>query len=61
MIELAPISGYVASRLLNVFQMARKLRPGVKEEVQAALQRIAADVPEEVSPTVHSQATTYLG
>lgn len=59
--ELAPINGYVASRLLNVFQMARKLRPSVKGKVLDALQRIARDVPDEVSPTVHNQALTYLG
>jgi len=60
-IELASINGYVASRLLNVFQMARKLRPGVKEKVQDALQRIAREVPDETSPTVHNQAHAYLG
>ena len=60
-IELAPINGYVASRLLNVFQMARKLRPAVKDKVHAALRRIVVNVPEKISPTVHNQAKEYLG
>ncbi len=60
-IELAPINGYVASRLLNTFQHARKLRPELQTRVLPALERIAREVPADVSPTVHGQAKGYFG
>lgn len=61
LIELAPINGYVASRLLNTFQQVRNLKPNLQVKVRAALRRIADEVPDGVSPTVHSQAVGYLG
>jgi aminopeptidase N len=58
---LAPINDYSASRLLNTFQHRANLRPGVKEKVTAALERIVHSVSEETSPIVYSQAKAYLG
>lgn len=60
-IELAPINGYVASKLLNTFQHARKLRPELQARVMPALERIVQEVPYSVSPSVHGQAKVYLG
>jgi aminopeptidase N len=60
-IKLAAINDYAASRLLNVFQHCRNLRPALREPVSSALERIADRVPEDVSPTVHRQALGYLG
>ncbi len=60
-IELAPINGYVASRLLNAFQLAQLLRKNLQSPVMDALERIVREVPDSVSPTVHGQAKAYLG
>jgi aminopeptidase N len=60
LIELASINGYVASRLLNTFQQVRNLKPDLQVKVRAALKRIAHEVQDEVSPTVHAQALAYL-
>lgn len=60
-IELASINGYVASRLLNAFQLAGRLREDLQSLVLPALERIVREVPESVSPTVNGQAKAYLG
>jgi aminopeptidase N len=60
-IELASINGYVASRLLNTFQMAGRLKPELQAKVMEALERIVEAVPDRVSPTVHGQARAYIG
>lgn len=60
-IELAPINTTTASRLLNAFQHVRKLKPVLREEVLEALEQVAAGVSMETSPTIHGQATAYLG
>lgn len=60
-VELARINDYTASRLLNTFQQCRNLKPDEQDRVKAALGAIADKIPEEVSPTVHRQALTYLG
>lgn len=59
-VELSSINGYVASRLLNTFQMAQKLKEDLRPKVLAALERIVTDVPASVSPTVNGQAKAYL-
>ncbi len=59
-IELASINGYVASRLLNTFQLVRLLKTDLRTLVSNALERIVRDVPAGVSPTVHGQARAYL-
>jgi len=61
LIELAHINSYTASRLLNTFQQARRLKPDLRMKVKAALERIMDSVPREVSATVHEQARSYLG
>ena len=60
-IYLSPINATIASRLLNAFQHVKKLKPGLREKVASALERIAAKVPKETSATVNGQALTYLG
>jgi len=59
-IELARINGFVASRLLNTFQHAKRLKPALQAGVIPALERIAGEVSDDVSPTVHRQAKSYL-
>ncbi|MDQ7782047.1 MAG: M1 family metallopeptidase [Desulfomonilaceae bacterium] len=60
-IELSSINGYVASRLLNTFQLVRLLKDDLRALVTKALERIVREVPATVSPTVHGQAKAYLG
>lgn len=60
-IALAPINATTASRLLNAFQHVMRLRSGLKEKVLENLERIVAGVPERVCPTIHGQASAYLG
>jgi aminopeptidase N len=60
-IMLASINDYTASRLLNTFQLCRKLKPALREKVSAALERIAEEVPDRVSPTIQGQARAYMG
>ncbi|MEW6111890.1 MAG: aminopeptidase N C-terminal domain-containing protein, partial [Thermodesulfobacteriota bacterium] len=57
---MAPINDYNASRMLNTFQHCRRLKPELRAKVQAALNRIVENVPEEISPTVQGQAKAYL-
>jgi len=59
-IELSRINGYVASKLLNTFQHATKLKPELQAVVIPALEKIASEVSDQVSPTVHRQAKSYL-
>jgi aminopeptidase N len=59
-IELAALNTTTASRILNTFQHVRSLKPGLKQKVRAALEEIAHQVPEGVSPTIHGQAGAYL-
>ncbi len=60
-IELSRINAFTASRLLNTFQHARKLKPDLQRLVTPALEAIALAVPEQVSPSLHGQAKAYLG
>jgi len=60
-IHLSPINPYVASRLLNAFQMATKLKPDLRTPVLTSLKRIMGEVPSSISPTIHGQAEAYLG
>ncbi|MEW6532472.1 MAG: DUF3458 domain-containing protein [Thermodesulfobacteriota bacterium] len=57
---MAPINDYNASRMLNTFQHCRRLKPELRAKVQAALNRIIANVPERISPTIQGQAKAYL-
>ncbi|MDR3605722.1 MAG: M1 family metallopeptidase [Syntrophaceae bacterium] len=59
-IELAPMNTYVASKLLNVFQDFKRMRPNLKPLVGNALKTIINEVSEEMSPTVNRQALSYL-
>ncbi len=59
-IELAPVNAITAGRLLNTFQHVKRLKPGLREKVTSALERIVANVSEKDSPSVHGQASAYL-
>jgi aminopeptidase N len=59
-IALAPVNAMTAGRLLNTFQHVHKLKPGLKEAVVLALERVVRELPEQVSPPVHRQAIAYL-
>lgn len=59
-VSLAPINATTASRLLNTFQHVKSLKPGLREKVYSALERIVELVPENVCPTLHGQAKTYF-
>jgi aminopeptidase N len=59
-IELAPINATTTGRLLNTFQHVKKLKPALREKVEAALERIVQNVSKEASPAVYGQATAYL-
>lgn len=59
-IRLAPINATTASRLLNTFQHVRSLKPGLREKVSAALERIVESVSEEACASIHGQASAYL-
>jgi aminopeptidase N len=58
--ELAPINTTTASRLLNTYQHAGKLRAGLKEKVGSALERIVGSISSKANPTIHGQAKAYL-
>jgi aminopeptidase N len=60
-IELAAVNAITASRLLNSFQQVHRLKEPLQKEVRAALRKIVDAVPEEVSPSIHGQASAYLG
>lgn len=60
-IEIAPLNPFVASKLLNVFQHARRLRTDLAAKVLTALERIVNETPQSVSPTINGQARAYLG
>ncbi len=59
-IELASVNTYIASKLLNVFQDYKRMRPNLKPLVQDALQSIVDRVLDDASPTVSRQARSYL-
>ncbi len=59
-IELAPMNTYVASKLLNVFQDFKRMRPNLKPLVADALETIINEVSEKISSTVNRQASSYL-
>jgi aminopeptidase N len=59
-IEFAALNPFVASRLLNVFQHVKKLKPDLRILVESAVRRIISEVPETVSPTIHGQASAYM-
>ena len=58
--EISPINTTTASRLLNTFQHVKRLKPVLREKVQAALESVVASIPESVNPTVHGQVLAYL-
>lgn len=60
-IELAPINAITASRLLNTFQHVKSLKPALREQVLAGLEKILSEVSDEVNATIHRQASAYLG
>lgn len=60
-IELSPINATTASRLLNTFQHVASLKPTLQEKVRLALEEIVQRVPASLNPTIHGQATAYLG
>jgi aminopeptidase N len=60
-IELAVVNPTTASRLLNTFQHVRSLKPNLRDRVKPALEKIVRETPENVSPTIHRQASAYLG
>jgi hypothetical protein len=59
-IELAPVNATTTGRLLNSFQHVRKLKPRLREQVEAALERIVLSVSKDDNPSVHGQAARYL-
>jgi aminopeptidase N len=59
-VELAEVNEYTAGRLLNVFQRAKKLRPGLREKAIQALESIVEQTQKEISPSLHGQARSYL-
>ncbi len=59
-IELAPLNATTTGRLLNIFQHVKKLKPGLREKVKAALESIVGKVSKDNSPAVHGQASAYL-
>lgn len=59
-IALAPINMTTTSRLLNTFQHARNLRPGLKEKGMTALSLIANALSETDHPAIHHQAIAYM-
>ena len=59
-IELATVNTYVASKLLNVFQDFKRMRPNLKPLVADALETIINEVSEKISSTVNRQASSYL-
>ncbi len=60
-IELAPINGTIAGRLLSTFQHVRGLKPALGKKVVAALERIVKEVSVEASLSINGQAKAYLG
>ena len=60
-IELSPINTTTASRLLNAFQHVKKLKPELRERVLVALEKIVQRISEQDNPTIHGQASAYLG
>jgi aminopeptidase N len=59
-IELAPINVTTASRLLNTFQQASRLRSPLRGKVLVSLSCIADSLPEGEHPVLHNQAAAYL-
>lgn len=60
-IMLSPINATTASRMLNSCKLLARMRPPLKDWASRALWKIAVDVSDEVSPTIHRQAKSYLG
>lgn len=60
-IELSPINTTTASRLLNTFQQVKKLKPELREKVLKGLEEIVDSISKKDNPTVHGQASAYLG
>jgi aminopeptidase N len=59
-IELAPVNPITTGRLLNTFQLVKRLKPPLREKVTAALGKIVKHVSKEESPAVYGQAAAYL-
>lgn len=59
-IQLARVNTTTASRMLNAFQQAARLREPWRALVAAELARIQAEVSAEANPTIHGQASAYL-
>lgn len=60
-IELSPINTTTASRLLNAFQQVKKLKPELREKVLKELEEIVGCISKKDNPTIHGQASAYLG
>jgi hypothetical protein len=58
---LSPINATTASRMLGCCKLLARMRPPLKDWANQALWKIAVDVSDEVSPTIHRQAKSYLG
>ncbi|MGC8605627.1 MAG: DUF3458 domain-containing protein, partial [Desulfomonilaceae bacterium] len=59
-IDLASLNTYVASKLLNVFQDYKRMRPNVKSMTGDALKAIIEEIPEKINPTINRQALSYF-
>jgi aminopeptidase N len=59
-IKLAPINANTAGRMLSCFKLLAHMRPPLKDWASQALWKIAVDVSDQVSPTVHRQAKSYI-
>jgi aminopeptidase N len=60
-IELAPVNVTTAGRLLNAFQLRDQMRRPLAAWATEALERVAAEVTDEISAVLHRQALAYLG
>jgi aminopeptidase N len=58
--EFSDINTTLASRLLNIFQLVKKMKPELKEKVLERLTQIKETVTYEKNPTIHNQAKSYL-
>jgi len=59
-IEFSKINTILASRLLNLFQHVKLLRPNLKGKVTNHIKTIAHKVTKEDNPTINGQANAYL-
>jgi aminopeptidase N len=59
-IEYSNINTTLASRLLNIFQLVKKMKPELKKKVIVRLTRIKEEVDFDKNPTIHNQTKSYL-